>query len=97
MQWLSASADKIGQLFINFDNYQLNHWNEVNYNFFPYGNAYEPLYKRTFNSNSYAHSLLQSVGLYPTKPLQNVPGWDQIIPLRYFTDHRCPITSRWGA
>ena len=36
------------------------------------------------NSNSFARGLLNSVGIHPSKPSYNLPGWDQPLDAVYF-------------
>ena len=37
-----------------------------------------------YNSNSFTHGLLNSVGIEPERPKESVPGWNRPIPVDYF-------------
>ena len=68
----TANVNDTVNMLIQFQN---NYQNNATYALFPV---------TKYNSNSYAHGILNAAGLYPNKPWPWLPGWHRPLPISYF-------------
>ena len=83
--------EKVNELFELEKNYQKNHNNDVIYQWFPrinvqdISNGYnELMIFQSYNSNSFAHGLLEAAGISVQKLMHILPGWNSPLPVSFF-------------